>query len=923
MTTCILFYKYTPLGSSDAMSEYAEIQRRFLTKLGLRGRLLIGYGDNEGLNGTFGGSAEAIESYVCAMGGASSSEGSSEGSSRTEATVQATVQAPFASAVAEFLAAVDRHFSSNGINHFKITRQEFKYSRTDQSVENVFPDLFLRVVPEIISTGGRFSTIGQGELGKGLLAPTDFHDELEKLGEEGMVIDCRNEKEVAIGTIPDSIDPHTRTFAEFGKWVDDNASTLRKKDKILMFCTGGIRCEKASAYVRRVTGNGKQEPTGNGKQQPLVYHLQGGVHKYLEEFGSGGKFKGKNFVFDQRQGIGIDENVETVGKCAYCDSPWDTFEPHHVCTVCREQLLLCPKCKDNLLEYHCLSHMHLRNCYFTNLKHFDVAALERQQSDLEGLYEEVRVGKRFRARRKTIAKQLGRVEERIEEIRELKLKGSGGSGGSGSSGDSDVPTANSALVCRSCGEPSSACNGSCWGFFGLNRSKKLKEDKKSVAKIRGGAAARPRPKKQTQQTKSTKPKKQRNENEIVITPPSRFYDSETKLRTPRPIFRSLSCQTKSRHCGKQLKSVIVEDFFACENEVTNLNAIESGLITVNGKITTPQYLLKNGDTIERLVHWHEPPVRLRRGQIDVNILECKVPEVGEGTLYVCDKPSTLPTHPGGPFYSNSLTCLVEAQENLPVHTLKPCHRLDRVTSGVCVCCTDPKIAKAVQKCMETGHVQKLYLACVEGDFPATEGDKGILVDKPIYTVDAKNGIRIVDERGKPSKTRLFKIGKCVDGKSLVACKPITGRGHQIRVHLQSLGYPIHGDTQYGGKALGSTEKYCKMALGAIIDSNVRSNVTEETNTDEKQLNAISLCPCCTEGPQASFSTAQLLGDGAEIELCAIRYDIDFSCCSKSTGGDANQENLEVNQNVVSVSVNLPPWSIAFGLDNYDFSELMT
>jgi len=226
--------------------------------------------------------------------------------------------------------------------------------------------------------------------------------------------------------------------------------------------------------------------------------------------------------------------------------------------------------------------------------------------------------------------------------------------------------------------------------------------------------------------------------------------------------------------------------------------------------------------------------------------------------------------------------------------------------------------------METGHVQKLYLACVEGDFPATEGDKGILVDKPIYTVDAKNGIRIVDERGKPSKTRLFKIGKCVDGKSLVACKPITGRGHQIRVHLQSLGYPIHGDTQYGGKALGSTEKYCKMALGAIIDSNVRSNVTEETNTDEKQLNAISLCPCCTEGPQASFSTAQLLGDGAEIELCAIRYDIDFSCCSKSTGGDANQENLEVNQNVVvSVSVNLPPWSIAFGLDNYDFSELMT
>ena len=149
-------------------------------------------------------------------------------------------------------------------------------------------------------------------------------------------------------------------------------------------------------------------------------------------------------------------------------------------------------------------------------------------------------------------------------------------------------------------------------------------------------------------------------------------------------------------------------------------------------------------------------------------------------LFICNKPSTLPTHPAGPYYSNSLTCLVSAQENLPANTLKPCHRLDRVTSGLVVCCTSPKTAKTVQKQMETGNVQKYYLARVDGDFPNNNDDehcsssKGIVVDKPIYTADAMNGTRCVDSRGKSSLTEFFKIGDAIDGKSLVLCKPKTG-----------------------------------------------------------------------------------------------------------------------------------------------------
>jgi len=87
------------------------------------------------------------------------------------------------------------------------------------------------------------------------------------------LIDCRNSKEVAIGTFRSATNPKTRTFAEFGTWVDNNKADLIKKDKILMYCTGGIRCEKASAYVREVTNK-------------PVFHLRGGIHKYLEEFDS-------------------------------------------------------------------------------------------------------------------------------------------------------------------------------------------------------------------------------------------------------------------------------------------------------------------------------------------------------------------------------------------------------------------------------------------------------------------------------------------------------------------------------------------------------------------------------------------------------------------------------------------------------------
>ena len=108
-----------------------------------------------------------------------------------------------------------------------------------------------------------------------------------------LVIDTRNSFEFAQGTFAGSVDPGTERFTQFPAWFDAQAEELRASGKkIAMFCTGGIRCEKATAYVR---AQGFDE----------VYHLRGGILKYLEEVpAEQSLFEGGCFVFDERVALG-------------------------------------------------------------------------------------------------------------------------------------------------------------------------------------------------------------------------------------------------------------------------------------------------------------------------------------------------------------------------------------------------------------------------------------------------------------------------------------------------------------------------------------------------------------------------------------------------------------------------------------------
>jgi len=146
------------------------------------------------------------------------------------------------------------------------------------------------------------------------------------------VIDTRNRYETEVGIFKNALDPKLRTFSEFPKWVEENLDPGKHK-KIAMFCTGGIRCEKASAYMR-----------GTGFEN--VYHLKGGILKYLEIVSSDRSlWEGECFVFDRRVAVGHALEQGSFDICHGCReplSPQDREDPVY------EEGVACPHCAGTL-----------------------------------------------------------------------------------------------------------------------------------------------------------------------------------------------------------------------------------------------------------------------------------------------------------------------------------------------------------------------------------------------------------------------------------------------------------------------------------------------------------------------------------------------------------------------------------------------
>ncbi|MBC7203763.1 MAG: rhodanese-related sulfurtransferase [Pusillimonas sp.] len=150
-----------------------------------------------------------------------------------------------------------------------------------------------------------------------------------------VVVDVRNDYEVTIGSFAGAVNPKTESFTEFPDWVKAQSmqdGLLRKKKKVAMFCTGGIRCEKSTAYLR---SQGFDE----------VFHLEGGILKYLETVPpEKSLWKGECFVFDERVSVGhglTPGEYELCRACRHPLSPQDKksthFEPGVSCPHCHDQ----------------------------------------------------------------------------------------------------------------------------------------------------------------------------------------------------------------------------------------------------------------------------------------------------------------------------------------------------------------------------------------------------------------------------------------------------------------------------------------------------------------------------------------------------------------------------------------------------------
>ena len=506
----VLFYRYCAIGVHT--DDVYRWQLALCSRLGLVGRVLVSV---QGINGTLAGTAAAIAEYkdnvvaysighIVNEGNQSPEERRGEGS----LSKQGQKQRPES----------EKESSLGGSNEAKqlFAGIEWKDSSCLMGAEP-FPDLNVKQCAELVATGGTMP-YDLAQTGTHL-SPSQFHDMLHAGGDDLVVLDVRNRWEHALGHFEDgdgrpAQHPNMRNFTQFADYVQQARESLRGK-RVLMYCTGGIRCESASAHLCAAG-------IADG-----VYQLSGGIHRYCQQYGAHSDclFKGRNFVFDRRVSLapadegrahhgnakaGVEameqaravietddelssteithaSGVDVVGRCCECGKPCEQFCGGAVCTVCVCLVLVCADCRTHGIamtaigretasesqssrssvdakqlqssspvpmrryEWFCEEHERLKGAFFTFLEDFPLEHLMQQITALKTLRAEFGHGTDFtddpRQRRRTLDKQIKRVQARIDSLAEGRA------------------VVNSVQVrrCRSCRKI--GCPGNCWGFW--------------------------------------------------------------------------------------------------------------------------------------------------------------------------------------------------------------------------------------------------------------------------------------------------------------------------------------------------------------------------------------------------------------------------------------------------------------------------
>lgn len=279
MEKIILYYKFVPVSDPDMTMRW---QRELCERLGLKGRIIIA---KHGINGTLGGNLHDVKAYVKAM---------------------------------------------NLTKQFKGTQ----YKWSDGSAED-FPRLSVKVRKELVTLAPdeKFDVYKST---KGL-KPKAWHEYLQS-HPNAIVLDARNDYESDIGAFmgKNVIKPQIKNFRDIKPELDK----IPKDQPVLTYCTGDVRCEYLSAYMKH---------KGFGE----VYHLDGGVAKYGQQFGDEGHWEGKLYVFDKRMKLAFSDKSKDIGKCVHCGRHTSN---HINCQEisCNRLVLVCQNCsaKTTYCELH-------------------------------------------------------------------------------------------------------------------------------------------------------------------------------------------------------------------------------------------------------------------------------------------------------------------------------------------------------------------------------------------------------------------------------------------------------------------------------------------------------------------------------------------------------------------------------------------
>lgn len=252
--------------------------------------------------------------------------------------------------------------------------------------------------------------------------------------------------------------------------------------------------------------------------------------------------------------------------------------------------------------------------------------------------------------------------------------------------------------------------------------------------------------------------------------------------------------------GLTVREVLSGRFGYSSRMIKKLKFSEGGIL-VNGSFVTVRYVLSRGDTLSLRVEDFPGDVSPYTVPADLPIDVLYEDE----WVTAVNKPPGMPAHPSHGHRLDTVSNALAYRYRDKNYVFRPVNRLDRDTSGCMLTSNTRDASYKMYRAMREGKIKKEYFAVAEGILPAASG----VIDARIARTSDSIITRMVDEDGKEALTEYRVVAE--NGKrSLVALSPLTGRTHQIRVHLASLGAPITGDDLYGSPSplIGRQALHC-------------------------------------------------------------------------------------------------------------------